>query len=1134
MIKKLPLISVVVCSLNGADVIEDALKAIKAQKWAGKLEIIVVDDGSTDDTYKIAKSFKGIKVIKNEKNLGTAKSRNIGIKAAKGEIIAFTDDDCRPRPSWIKQLYAGYSNGKVMGVGGDIISKDKSSLTLRYLNVNQINKPLDNKLLKSKSAFYRFKTYLKDLTGLSHLVPNSKRTVYSVATANASFRKAALTKIGMFDERFNFAGEDVDLCKRLNKEYPEGLWYAPKAKVIHQFDSRLEDLLRRSKAYAIGNALLFRKHKDFVPPIYPFPALVLLSLLLGLINPWLLFTPIVLILVIYSLGIRTAIKTRSLEPLVYGYIQFLQELYGNIGFIDGWLQFSAIFTKTGSSRFNHTDLRSTKSNIDDSFTSKEFNFSISASKDITEKKPEINNKFWLESAVIALVLVLVLIANLVKNTTLFHVPAAFAIIITSGYLILRGFRAETKRRLPGMLRLAIMTALGIGWLMFFGLVADVLLPIFGFKHPLTSNWLPLIFTITTGILIPWSLKYRIAVKKSSIFRRNWDTVLLGGILILTILFSFCGARLINNGYSNVLAISAFVLGLFSISFAVLRQKHLPKNMFPIVLFVLSLSSVWSYSLRSNYVFGWDIQSEFRVFQTTLSSGRWILGAKHSPYDAMLSLTILPVTISKITRMAGLTIFKFLSPLLFSFVPVILYYIYRLFTKRWISFLAALLIIAQFYYMQQFSALVRQQIAFLFFAAILYFLLQKRLSSHTKHYLLLASIIGLVVSHYATTYLAIIFFGGTFIVSRIVFALLQRYKPSEAKNRVKYINGWMVITLIVSALIWYGPATHSSGYLEKLSQNNGYVSIINKIGGLVTEQFNNHQYAPKTTEDYLRTIGTHFHDKYSSFTYYPGASNNKIQPIKQVTIHAKWSILKTLLDAVNILLNYAWWIVGSAGILALLIATYKRFEYRRLELGVLASIGILGFIVIHLSSTLQNLYNKTRLDEQVLMFVSMPFILIIIWLLRRFSARTIRFLTTSIVVLSFAIASGIITQFVGGLPSANLNNFGQDYNNFYIQQSDIASAQWLGSQYRSNSIVYADNYGSLRLTSAKTRMYNQLNNLTPLTISTNSFVYADYTNVRDGLADKQISSKQFSYQFPTSFLQHNKNLVYSNGYSEIYK
>lgn len=183
MAKKLPLISVVVCSLNGADVIYDALKAIKAQKWAGKLEIIVVDDGSTDDTYKIAKSFKEIKVIKNKVNLGTAKSRNIGIKAAKGEIIAFTDDDCRPRPTWIKELYAGYASDKVLAVAGEAISTDKSSITLRYLHINNPLKPLENKLLKSNKLTYRFGLYLKSLLGLEYKMPNRKRSVYAFATA---------------------------------------------------------------------------------------------------------------------------------------------------------------------------------------------------------------------------------------------------------------------------------------------------------------------------------------------------------------------------------------------------------------------------------------------------------------------------------------------------------------------------------------------------------------------------------------------------------------------------------------------------------------------------------------------------------------------------------------------------------------------------------------------------------------------------------------------------------------------------------------------------------------------------------------------------------------------------------------
>src|SRR5665213_3473963 len=228
MARKLPLISVLLCSLNGADVISDALKAIKAQKWAGKLEIILVDDGSTDDTYKIAKSFKGIKILKNKQNLGLASSRNKGIKAAKGEIIAFTDDDCRPRPTWIKELHAGYNSEKILGVGGSLLSNDKSNLTLRYLNANQPHKPLENKLLKSNRLIYRFGLYLKDLTGLSHPVPNRKRSVYSLIGGNMSFRKSALKKIGMFDYQFSFGGEDVDLCKRLIDKNPESLYFTPK------------------------------------------------------------------------------------------------------------------------------------------------------------------------------------------------------------------------------------------------------------------------------------------------------------------------------------------------------------------------------------------------------------------------------------------------------------------------------------------------------------------------------------------------------------------------------------------------------------------------------------------------------------------------------------------------------------------------------------------------------------------------------------------------------------------------------------------------------------------------------------------------------------------------------------------
>ncbi len=1137
MDKKLPLISVVVCSLNGADVIPDALKAIKAQKWAGKLEIIVVDDGSTDDTYKIAKSFKGIRVIKSKKNLGLAASRNKGIRAAKGEIIAFTDDDCRPRPTWIKNLQAGYASDNVLGVGGEIISNDRSNLTQRFLNANSPLKPLENKVLKSNRLIYRFGLYWKELTKLNHSAPNRRRTVFSLVGANMSFRKSALKDIGVFDENFRFGGEDFDLCKRFIDKDPNSLCFAPKAVVTHKFNDRLRDTFRRSKAYGLGNARMSRKHNDTKSTIYPypFPVIISMSFLLGLINPWLLLTPPILVMAIYSRGVRLAVKEHSFEPLLYGYIQYLQEWNYSVGFIKGWWKFRNTFDVV-KKRSKILDVKAAVSKFSRTFSEKDFKFSVNPSKTELEKPQERNDKFLSEAGTIVLILGLVLAATLVKNSTIFHVPAAIAIVLLSGYMLLRGFSAERERRFPGMLRLALMATLGLAWIMFFGLIADIVLPTFGFKHSLTSSWIPLIFVSTTGLLIPWSLRYKIAHKKTHNFKLNWDTFALSVLLILMLFCSFCGARLLNNGYSNILAISAFVIGLLSIVFAVLRQKHLPKNIFPVVLFVLSAASVWSYSLRSNYVFGWDIQQEFHVFQTTLASGKWALGTKHSAYDAMLSLTILPVIIAKVSGIAGLTFFKFLSPLLFSFVPVILYYIYRLFTKRWISFLASIVVIAQFYYMQQFSALVRQQIGFLFFASILFLIFQGYINKRSRDCLLLLSVLGLVVSHYSTSYLAIIFLGGTYITTKVIFVLLQRYKKNKTVSQDKYIRGWTVAVLIISALIWYGPVTHSSGYLQKLTQKHDYSKIIQNTENAIRRHFNNHPYVPASTEAYLQTTGQQFRGSHKYFSYYKGATNSSIYPVTQTSIKTRWPILKTLADAADTTLRYSWWIFGGAGILVLIYSACKKLDYRKLELGILSSIGIITFLAIHLIPTLAQIYNVSRLNEQVLMFIGLPAILTFIWVLRSLSARSIRIIISGLICLAFAIASGIITQFVGGTAPANLNNFGADYDSFYVQQIDLASAQWLGNKYTSNSTVFTDPHSNLRLAAVSSINRGQFFDVTPETTAVGSFVYADYANVKDDItvANAAINGQGVTYTFPTSFLQQNKNLIYSNGDSKVYK
>src|SRR5439155_9061127 len=98
---KWPLISVVVCTCNGSRTLAQCLQAIEQLDYPD-FETIVVDDGSTDDTSKIASQFD-VSVIRTQ-NMGLSSARNTGLDAAKGESVAYLDDDAYPDGQWLKYL----------------------------------------------------------------------------------------------------------------------------------------------------------------------------------------------------------------------------------------------------------------------------------------------------------------------------------------------------------------------------------------------------------------------------------------------------------------------------------------------------------------------------------------------------------------------------------------------------------------------------------------------------------------------------------------------------------------------------------------------------------------------------------------------------------------------------------------------------------------------------------------------------------------------------------------------------------------------------------------------------------------------------------------------------------------------
>jgi hypothetical protein len=100
-----PKVSVVVCSYNGADTLEECLSSLTELDYPS-YEVILVDDGSTDDTPQIAARLPKVKYIRQE-NLGLSAARNAGAHAATGDIVAYTDADCVADPTWLTYLVHG-------------------------------------------------------------------------------------------------------------------------------------------------------------------------------------------------------------------------------------------------------------------------------------------------------------------------------------------------------------------------------------------------------------------------------------------------------------------------------------------------------------------------------------------------------------------------------------------------------------------------------------------------------------------------------------------------------------------------------------------------------------------------------------------------------------------------------------------------------------------------------------------------------------------------------------------------------------------------------------------------------------------------------------------------------------------
>lgn len=226
-----PRVSVVVCSYNGGSTLHQCLRSLERLEYPD-YEVILVDDGSTDNTREIAARHPDARAI-HQPNQGLSVARNVGLGAATGSIVAYTDSDCFADTHWLTHLVYQLERSGASAVGGPNLT------------------PEDGWLAACVAASPGQPTHVLESDQVAEHIPG----------CNMAFRREALESLNGFRPKYRKAGDDVDLCWRL-QQAGMCITFAPGAFVWHHRRQTVRTYLCQQAGYGEAEALLWFDHPD--------------------------------------------------------------------------------------------------------------------------------------------------------------------------------------------------------------------------------------------------------------------------------------------------------------------------------------------------------------------------------------------------------------------------------------------------------------------------------------------------------------------------------------------------------------------------------------------------------------------------------------------------------------------------------------------------------------------------------------------------------------------------------------------------------------------------------------------------------------------------------------------------------
>lgn len=732
----------------------------------------------------------------------------------------------------------------------------------------------------------------------------------------------------------------------------------------------------------------------------------------------------------------------------------------------------------------------------------------------------------------------------VTDWWILKVPLFLCIVFLPGSAILRILKIVLRTS-----TVAVLYSFGLSVLvlMLSGLATNQLLYMIGIDRPLELTGILSVWDSITALCIGVStcLHHRpfYLTRPSSRAALKY-TITLSLLSTLLPVGAVLGAFRLNNGGDALVSEMTLCYAAGLIILVFLLRQRLTDQVLAWFIFSVGLAILLMTSMRGWDIVGHDIEREFRVYSLTHLYGHWNIGLDRSPYNACLSITILPEMFAKMLHVSGLVVFKGILQVVFATCPVVLYVLLRQYTSKLGALMGSMLFVCYPTFINDSAMLTRQAVAYVFFALALLVLSNRAQKNRYKALFLLCAS-GAILSHYSTAYM----FVGLFSVAvackqSIRWWQRRRNEYAPALKQGTVLSPLFAVLLLLMTFLWYTQITATSGGLTTTIHS----SLIN-IPKLFSGDSNNKSSdtssalffsAHKTQADlYQSYISVSQSPKDSSslantLQYSPELTSDNLPLTRIGKVANSIGISSSLITGLRQNFAKALQLLALFGVSYMAYRSWKKKPDRlNLDFICLNVSGLVLLLLMVILPVLSINYGILRAFQQTLIFLTLPIVLLLAWLSQWLRGWMRTTLAASGTVLLFLLFTGFFAQILGGTsPSLTMNNKGLYYGLYYSSRADSQSFVWLKEHLPKTSSVRAANFNRAAMHDPNYPFSKA--GVLPLQVNANEYAYLDNAQVRTQRFYTYYDSSPLVMTFPLNYYEQTKNQVYSTSSTRVYK